>query len=221
MTEDYYKKALEAARAELADLTHQKDEIDKRIAHLRQTVVSLAALSEDEDGGEVYVPSAFQRQVLSSQKMAAEALIAMAGKKIGFSDVCRDVLKTANDYMTPVEIRDALIRMGINLDAKYTNPLAVIHRTLKRLEESKAIDTTTIDGKTNYRWKSSLPIYSKKLVAEAEKQRVIDAALEESGQATTDAPNSMSRLVKAATKRRDNPNSMSKIVEQAREQSKK
>jgi citrate synthase len=157
MNDDYYKKALDAARSELQELLRQKDETEKRIARLRQTVASLSALYEESENTEdtddkVRIPGtmdAIARQV-------ATATQAMYGRTIGFSDALREVLKANGGYMTPLEVRDGLIRMGIDLHSKYANPVAVIHTTLKRLEENKEIQVSfTESGKTGYRWRTS------------------------------------------------------------------
>lgn len=158
MSNDDYQKALDTATAELQELFRQKDEIEKRIAKLRQTVASLSALNKDDESEEdetVHIPSQMQRNAAMVVNTVAAA---MAGRIIGFTDAVREVLKASGDYMTPLEVKDGLLRMGINLEAKYSNPLAVIHTTLKRLHENIEVSKRTDKhGNTTYRWGASMP----------------------------------------------------------------
>ncbi len=141
MTGDSYKQALQAAKEELAKLMVQKDEIDKRVARLRQTIVSLAALNEEinPEDGEVYVPSPFQR----SSQIAVQGIASLFGKGMGFTDAVREVMKGADQPMSAMDVRDGLLRMGIDLESKYTNPLAVVAKTLHRLREGGEVRSAT------------------------------------------------------------------------------
>jgi hypothetical protein len=61
--------------------------------------------------------------------------------------------KTA--WLTPVEIRDALKRMGFPFDNYKANPLASIHTTLKRMVPAEIEVKTRADGQKAYRLKSA------------------------------------------------------------------
>lgn len=151
MTENYYHKALETARTELTELLRQNEEIEKRIARLRQTIASLSALSEE---GEVPVEDDKVRIPGALDLFAREASAAaqsIYGRTIGFSDAVREVLKAGGNFMTPVQVKDGLIRMGIDLESKYSNPLAVIHTTLKRLEANGEVSVAVLGDKTSYK----------------------------------------------------------------------
>ncbi len=71
----------------------------------------------------------------------------------GFTDAVREVLKTSDKYLSPVDIRDELKRRLFNLD-KYKNPLAAIHQTLKRLVDGAEIERHPDEEKKLYKWKS-------------------------------------------------------------------
>lgn len=58
---------------------------------------------------------------------------------IGLTDAVREVLKAGDRAMTPAEVRDGLIRLGINPD-DYTNLLASVHNVLKRLAKANEVD---------------------------------------------------------------------------------
>jgi len=152
--ENHYKKALEAAKKEMFELLPQHTAIEKRIAMLRQTIATLTALSEnpDPDTEQVFIPSELQRAVKSA---VAGMAVGMMGTNMPLSEAVREVLKASGKPMTSVQVRDGLVRMGIDIENKYTSPLAVIHKALKRLgEKGEAKTGTSKDGKTTYQWKS-------------------------------------------------------------------
>lgn len=152
MSNDDYRKALDTASKELQKLLRQKDEIEKRIAKLRQTVASLAALSKDdsEEDDKVYIPGALDKAAGYAVATIAAGIV---GRTIGFTDAVREVLKASGERMTPPEVKDGLLRMGVNLDAKYSNPLAVIHTTLGRLVDNGEVIIVPKGGKRAFRWK--------------------------------------------------------------------
>jgi hypothetical protein len=106
MATDDYKRALEAANREYEDLLEQRASLDVRIARLAQSIGSLTRLCG-------YIPAV----------------------KWGLTEACRMVLQSAGYALTPVEIRAQLEAMGLDM-SRYTNDLAVIHTTLKRLTKS-------------------------------------------------------------------------------------
>lgn len=58
-------------------------------------------------------------------------------------------------WLTPVEIRDALKRMGFPFENYKANPLASIHTTLKRMVPGEMETRTRKDGQKVYRLKSA------------------------------------------------------------------
>src|SRR5580765_6778842 len=59
------------------------------------------------------------------------------------------------EWFTPVEIRDALKRMGFPFENYKANPLASIHTTLKRMVPAEMDVKTQADGQKVYRLKSA------------------------------------------------------------------
>jgi hypothetical protein len=59
------------------------------------------------------------------------------------------------EWFTPIEIRDALKRMGFPFDNYKANPLASIHTTLKRMVPAEVDVKTQADGQKVYRLKSA------------------------------------------------------------------
>ena len=105
MSTEDYRTALGAAIKEYEALSEQRRAIDDRIAQLGQTVGTLTRLL----GLTPTVP-------------------------LGLTDACRMVLRSGQP-MTPIEVRDRLLAIGIDV-SKYANDLAAVHTILKRLNSS-------------------------------------------------------------------------------------
>lgn len=80
----------------------------------------------------------------------------------GLTNFIRTAFTAAGkEWLTPVEIRDYLKRVGFNFERYKANPLASIHTTLRRMVPHEA-ERQTIDGQTAYRlktveqWRSSV-----------------------------------------------------------------
>jgi hypothetical protein len=105
MTDSDYHAALDAAVKEYETLGEQRRALDDRLAQLGQTIGTLTRLL----GLTPTVP-------------------------LGLTDACRMVLRNGHP-MTPVEVRDRLVAIGIDV-SKYANDLAAVHTILKRLNAS-------------------------------------------------------------------------------------
>lgn len=124
MTVESYRSALDAAIKEYEALGEQRREIDRRLSHLAQTIGTLSRLL----GLSPTVP-------------------------LGLTDACRLVLRSGVP-MTPVEVRDRLLEIGVDLSV-YVNDLSAIHTILKRLNESSEIRLIPRpSGKNAYLWQA-------------------------------------------------------------------
>jgi len=103
---DDYRRALEAAVREYEALGEQRQQIDRRLAELAQTMSTLSRLCG-------IVPTV----------------------SVGLTDACRLVLRGAGLAMSPTEVRERLKSFGFDL-TRYTNDLAAVHTTLKRLNDA-------------------------------------------------------------------------------------
>ena len=106
MADDDYRRALEAAVREYESLGEERQRIDRRLAELAQTMSTLSRLCG-------IVPTV----------------------SVGLNDVCRMALRGAGVPMTPVEVRERVKAIGFDL-GRYSNDLAAVHTTLKRLNEA-------------------------------------------------------------------------------------
>jgi hypothetical protein len=124
MTTERYGGALDAAIKEYEALGEQRRTIDHRLAQLAQTIATLSRLL----GMTPTVP-------------------------LGLTDACRLVLRGGLP-MTPVEVRDRLLGIGVDLSI-YANDLSAIHTVLKRLNEASEIRLVPrASGKNAYLWQT-------------------------------------------------------------------
>jgi len=119
-----YRRALEAAMKEYEQLGADRQRIDKRLSELAQTIGTLSRLCG-------LTPTV----------------------SWGLTDACRTVLRNAGAPMTAAAVRDRLEAIGYDLSG-YSNALAAIHTTLKRLRDAGELDTATAGtvGKVGYLW---------------------------------------------------------------------
>jgi len=68
---------------------------------------------------------------------------------------CFTTEEATDKWLTPVEIRDALKRMGFPFENYKANPLASIHTTLKRMVPAEMDVKTLKDGQKVYRLKNA------------------------------------------------------------------
>jgi hypothetical protein len=122
MTVADYRVALQAAVKEYEALGHERRVIDDRLAQLGQTIGTLTRLL----GLTPTVP-------------------------LGLTDACRMILRRG-DLMTPVEVRDRLLAIGVDV-SKYANDLAAVHTILKRLSAAGELRFVhNASGKHQYVW---------------------------------------------------------------------
>src|SRR6476620_5963777 len=119
-----YRRALEAAAKDYEALGIERQRIDKRLHELAHSISTLNRLCG-------YTPTVTW----------------------GLTDACRTVMRNAGQPVTPSDVRDRLGSVGFDLDA-YSNPLAAIHTTLKRLAEACGLQPAVINppGKIPYIW---------------------------------------------------------------------
>jgi hypothetical protein len=141
MTDGHYIDSLEAAKTEMEALLGEQTQTEQRLSYIsgRLQVLKKTILSLGELLGEEFEPEA-----------------------VGITNAIRKVLRNAQDergsYMSPIGVRNALQKTDFPL-SEYKNALAVIHTTLKRLEDQNEVESTTwSNGKSAYRWNRSAEI---------------------------------------------------------------
>ena len=131
MTDGLYRETLDAAKAEMESLLEEESKIEGRLSFvraridvLRKTIISVGdLLGEDRE------PQA-----------------------VGISDAIRRIMSDRPEsFFSPAFVRDVLKRDEFPL-CDYKNPLAVIHATMKRLEDQEELTSITRNSKTYYKW---------------------------------------------------------------------
>ncbi|HWZ42047.1 MAG TPA: hypothetical protein VNW97_01150 [Candidatus Saccharimonadales bacterium] len=114
-----YKKALEAAHAEMQDILTKRAAFDLRLAQLKSTIDSLSILLKE-------TPQIDHKALMDAMNEGSDV--------IGISDAIRHILSAKKVPLSPVELREKLGVFGIDVN-RYANVMAVIHNTLARLEK--------------------------------------------------------------------------------------
>lgn len=112
MTSDNYKLALQQAQQELARAISERDRWTLEVFRLQSLAKNLA---------------------IGAMKTAkAEKFAEEMSHQLGLSPAIESVLNQSGKQFSPIEVRDALIATGYDLQ-HYSNPLSLIHQTLHRL----------------------------------------------------------------------------------------
>ena len=123
MSNDEYLRAFEAATREMESLTQQRADLDQRILHLRQTLVSLSHLCG-------LTPTV----------------------SWGMTDGVRFILRRSQRPLTAIDVREELANWGFDM-SKYANDLSAIHTVLKRLNKAGEIRfVERAPGSHAYEW---------------------------------------------------------------------
>jgi hypothetical protein len=134
MTPTSYTKIVEDSKKELEDLLIKQEDIERRISRLKQAILALTPLADEEN---------------ALCGVDVEPMLQALGLS-GITDALRDVLKAATAPMTPVEIKQRILTMGVDLSG-HKNIMASIHSTLKRLAANDEVETR--DNGLTYKWK--------------------------------------------------------------------
>jgi hypothetical protein len=129
MARDTYKQAYAAAKLDLLERLQKRDALDQQIRKLKQTVKALGELCG--------APAEELDKLLLVEGFAIDA-------KPGFTDAIRRLFRIHQTALSPTEIRDNLVKMGIGVNQ--VNLLSSIHTVLRRMAEAGEIERTN-DGK--------------------------------------------------------------------------
>jgi hypothetical protein len=128
-----YKKAFAQARADLEKLLEQREEIDRQISKVKQAIIGLAPLAEE------------------SGLTGVASVLARSFAEAGVTDAIREILKSSQKPLTPLEVKERLIQMKPSAIAQ-SNIMASIHTVLKRLVPKEARSFTDKQGEVVYQW---------------------------------------------------------------------
>jgi hypothetical protein len=122
MTQPTYRRALIAARKDLDRLQREREEIDRKIARLRQTIISLGAVTRESKKREK------QKHFISEKEPLTEAV--------------QSVIAASEVPLHPQGIRRILQDLGYHITS--SNPSASIWSVLKRLEDKRTHSGTGV-----------------------------------------------------------------------------
>ena len=128
---DSYREAFEDVQSELEDLLEEDSRLADRRGEIKYRTESLRKIGESLG-------------LLLGENVSEEA--------IGLTGAIRELLKENRDvWYSAITVRRFLREKEFPVD-DYKQPLAVIHTTLKRLQEQGEILSAESDGKTFYKW---------------------------------------------------------------------
>jgi hypothetical protein len=125
MARDTYKDAYATAKLDLLKQLQKRDTLDQQIRKLKQTVKALGELCGA-------APEEIDKLLLV-EGFAIDA-------KPGFTDAIRRLFRIHQTPLSPVEVRDDLLKMSIGVDQ--VNLLSSIHTVLRRMVEAGEIEKT-------------------------------------------------------------------------------
>src|SRR5882672_10113925 len=118
MARDTYKQAYATAKLDLLQQLQKRDDLDQKIRKLKQTVKALGVLC-----------GAGPEEI---EKLLLVEGFSIDGKP-GFTEAMRRLFRIHQTALSPVEIRDDLLKMGIG--ESQVNLLSSIHTVLRRMVE--------------------------------------------------------------------------------------
>jgi hypothetical protein len=125
MARPAYSQAYETAKLDLLKHLQKRDQIDKQILKLKQTVKALGDLCG--------APPEEIEKMLLVEGFAINSTT-------GFTDAIRRLFRMHERALNPVEIRDDLLKIGIGREQ--VNLLSSIHTVLRRMVEAGEIKKT-------------------------------------------------------------------------------
>jgi hypothetical protein len=125
MARETYKQAYAAAKLDLLEHLQKRDALDQKVRKLKQTVKALGELCGA-------APEEIDKLLLV-EGFAIDA-------KPGFTDAIRRLFRIHQTALSPTDIRDDLMKMGIG--EGQVNLLSSIHTVLRRMAEAGEIEKT-------------------------------------------------------------------------------
>lgn len=125
MARETYKQAYAAAKQDLLQQLQKRDDLEQKIRRLKQTVRAL--------GEQCGAPPEEIDKLLLMGGFAIDT-------KPGFTEAIRRLFRIHQTALSPTDVRDDLIKMGIG-DSQ-VNLLSSIHTVLRRMAEAGEIEKT-------------------------------------------------------------------------------
>jgi hypothetical protein len=147
----------EEVRTTSEKLKARAEEIERKLKGIQTTLQGFMLYTTAQE-----VPTELMRKTTISMAEAMKKMrsvgeiieemqIAGPDVKKTLTECCRDILRQKNEWMTPVEVRDALLAAGYDFSNYTSPPLSSIHTALKRMVSDELLTETRADGQV-YRW---------------------------------------------------------------------
>lgn len=149
-------------RTKSEKLKARADEIDRKLSGIQQTLQGLALYSTAQEAPTELMKKttlSINEMVENMRRFTAGRGLEMTGPNVRktLTECCRDILRQRKDWMSPVEVREALMASGFDFSSYTSNPLSSIHTTLKRMVPDELLTETRADGQV-YRWKAIIQV---------------------------------------------------------------
>jgi hypothetical protein len=118
-------------------LKNRAEEIDRRIKAIQTTLQGLTLYATAQEAPTSLMKQTTQTIAEAMKKMDfsvhLETRVAGPDVRKTLSECIRDILRQKQDWMSPVEVRDALLAAGFDFSNYTSPPLSSIHTALKRM----------------------------------------------------------------------------------------
>jgi hypothetical protein len=129
-------KTIHGLRKRLAELCSQRTFVEQQLVNVNLALSSLAREIEDKQ----------EREAVMKEVAAARR------KPAGLTEaICASLRDSPHHNHSAIDIRYWLERQGFDL-SEYSQPLATISVTLRRLETSGRVKATRLGRKVSYKW---------------------------------------------------------------------
>jgi len=140
-------------RIQTDKLKVRADEIERKLSGIQTTLqgLTLYASAQEAPTSLTKKTTVNLHDTMARMRSLFDYQVAGPDVRKTLSECCRDILRQKKDWMTPVEIREALLAAGFDFSNYTSNPLSSIHTTLKRMVPDELVTETRDDGQV-YRW---------------------------------------------------------------------
>jgi hypothetical protein len=147
----------EVVRAEEEKIRHRREEMDRQISGLQQSLqgLSLYATAADKPAEAKVNNDEIIERLMQRGGGIISSLSPSRERTKTLIECCREILSRKAGWMSALDVRQALHAARFDFSEYKSNPLSSIHTTLKRIAESGQAWThhDASAGENLYRWK--------------------------------------------------------------------
>lgn len=142
-------------RAKTEKLQVRADEIERKLTGIQKTLQGLTLYATAQEAPTELTKKTTLNLGRITTNMKAAFGLEIPGPDVRktLSECCRDILRQRNDWMSPVQVREALLAADFDFSSYTSNPLSSIHTTLKRMVPEELLTESRPEGQV-YRWKT-------------------------------------------------------------------